>query len=198
MQRKLNIIGLGMATSIALLASNATLAQQDTLGYVVDPFNNAVVDPFGDCVRTPFRTLETPPAACEQVAVVAPPETVVQTLTLEADTFFDFDKSVVKPEGQQVLNRLAQDIQAADSVSVVSVVGHTDAIGTESYNQGLSERRAAAVADYLIQQGVNPNLIRTRGMGEAQPVATNATPEGRAQNRRVDVIVEAQERVIRQ
>jgi OOP family OmpA-OmpF porin len=72
---------------------------------------------------------------------------------------------------------------------VVEVAGHTDSTGSETYNQGLSERRANSVKDYLTSQGVTATRLSAKGYGEAQPVASNDTKEGRAENRRVELIV---------
>jgi OOP family OmpA-OmpF porin len=70
---------------------------------------------------------------------------------------------------------------------VVEVAGHTDSVGTDSYNQGLSERRAQAVVNYLVAKGINASRFKARGYGESEPVADNATDEGRAENRRVEL-----------
>ena len=70
------------------------------------------------------------------------------------------------------------------------VEGHTDSVGNDSYNQKLSEKRAGAVRDYLVRQGIESSRITVRGYGESRPVATNATEEGRAQNRRADIIAD--------
>ena len=72
----------------------------------------------------------------------------------------------------------------------VSVEGHTDSIGSDAYNQRLSERRAKAVRDYMVEQGIDTDRIATHGWGEAKPVATNKTEEGRAQNGRVEIIAQ--------
>jgi len=93
---------------------------------------------------------------------------------------------VVKPEGRQVLDRLADEAKKMD-LEVIIAVGHADWTGPAAYNQKLSERRAAAVKAYLVTKGVSPNRIYTEGKGETQPVADNKTREGRAKNRRVDV-----------
>ena len=71
----------------------------------------------------------------------------------------------------------------------LEVEGHTDAVGSEEYNQQLSERRAAAVRDYLVQQGIPADAIVARGLGKTQPVASNDTPDGRQQNRRVELVL---------
>jgi OOP family OmpA-OmpF porin len=102
--------------------------------------------------------------------------------------YFDFDKATIKPEGKVVLNEAAALLQKHERV-VVEVAGHTDSTGSDEYNQGLSERRANAVKDYLTAQGVTATRLSARGYGESQPVASNDTKEGRAENRRVELIV---------
>ena len=95
----------------------------------------------------------------------------VQKITLDSKVLFDFDKAVLKPEGKaaidaQVVGKLAQ----VTKLDVVLVTGHADRLGTEAYNQGLSERRADAVRDYLVSKGIDKAKIETLGMGEKQPV----------------------------
>jgi len=102
--------------------------------------------------------------------------------------YFDFDKATIKPEGKAVLNEAAALLKKHERV-VVEVAGHTDSVGSDAYNQGLSERRANAVKDYLTAQGVTATRLTARGYGEAQPVASNDTDAGRAENRRVELIV---------
>lgn len=101
---------------------------------------------------------------------------------------FDFDKTAIKPDGAKILDRLVEFLnQNADKR--VDLDGHTDSIGTEKYNQGLSERRAASVQSYLVKKGIASNRITTRGFGETKPIADNKTRDGRAKNRRVEVKV---------
>jgi OOP family OmpA-OmpF porin len=102
--------------------------------------------------------------------------------------YFDFDKATLRPEGVAVLNDAAALLKTNDRV-VVEVAGHTDSVGSEQYNQGLSERRANTVRDYLVSQGITATRLTARGYGEVQPVATNDTEEGRQLNRRVELIV---------
>jgi OOP family OmpA-OmpF porin len=102
--------------------------------------------------------------------------------------YFDFDKATIKPEGKVVLNEAAALLQKHERV-VVEVGGHTDSVGSEAYNQGLSERRADAVRDYLMSKGVKASRLTARGYGESRPVASNDTEEGRAENRRVELVV---------
>ncbi len=101
---------------------------------------------------------------------------------------FDFDKTAIKPDGTKILDRLVQFL-SENQDKKVDFEGHTDWIGTEKYNQGLSERRAASGMNYLTQKGIDAGRIMTRGLGETQPIANNKTREGRAKNRRVEVKV---------
>ncbi|HYP84606.1 outer membrane protein OmpA [Variovorax sp.] len=129
------------------------------------------------------------PAAAPTPAPPAPrPAPVASKVTFAADAFFDFDKSVLKPEGRAKLDDLVQKIRGIN-LEVIIAVGHTDSIGTDAYNQKLSVRRAEAVKAYLVSKGIERNRVYTEGKGEKQPVADNRTKEGRAKNRRVEIEV---------
>jgi len=117
-----------------------------------------------------------------------PPVPTSEKVTFSADTFFDFDKASLKPDGQAKLDKLAEQSKGVD-IEVVVATGHTDATGPESYNQGLSIRRAESVKAYLVGKGMDKSKIFTEGKGETQPVADNKTRDGRAQNRRVVIEV---------
>ena len=117
--------------------------------------------------------------------VVAP---VSEKVTFAADAFFDFDKSVLKPEGKAKLDDLVGKMGAIN-LEVIIAVGHTDSVGSDAYNQKLSVRRSEAVKAYLTSKGVEKNRVYTEGKGEKQPVADNKTAEGRAKNRRVEIEV---------
>jgi OOP family OmpA-OmpF porin len=129
-----------------------------------------------------------PPAPAPAPKPVPAPAPVMQKVTLSAETLFDFDKSVVKPEGRRRLDELVAKV-APINLEVIIVVGHTDSIGSDAYNQRLSMRRAAAVKDYLVGKGIAANRVTAEGKGEKQPVADNRTREGRAKNRRVEIEV---------
>ncbi len=116
----------------------------------------------------------------------APP--AATKVTYAADAFFDFDKSVLKPEGKAKLDDLVGKVKDIN-LEVVIAVGHTDSIGSDAYNQGLSMRRSEAVKAYLVSAGIEKNRVYTEGKGEKQPVADNKTREGRAKNRRVEIEV---------
>lgn len=126
------------------------------------------------------------PAPAPAPAPVAPP--AATKVTYAADAFFDFDKSVLKPEGKAKLDDLVGKIKDIN-LEVIIAVGHTDAVGSDSYNQKLSVRRSEAVKAYLVSKGVEKNRVYTEGKGEKQPVADNKTGEGRAKNRRVEIEV---------
>ncbi|WP_417516090.1 OmpA family protein [Marinobacter sp.] len=108
-------------------------------------------------------------------------------LTL-GDVLFDLNKADLKSSGEQTIGRLAQFMREYEERRV-SVEGYTDSTGDESYNQKLSERRAEAVRDELISQGIERRRIETRGYGEQYPVASNDTSAGRQQNRRVEIVI---------
>lgn len=132
-------------------------------------------------------------AAAAQQSAAAPEAPAPEKVTFSSDALFDFDRAVLKPEGRRNLDELIGRIKSID-LDVVIAVGHTDAIGSDAYNQRLSVRRAEAVKAYMVNQGVPADRIRTEGRGKSEPVATNDTPEGRAQNRRVEVTVVQQAR----
>ncbi|NYT81640.1 OmpA family protein [Alcaligenaceae bacterium] len=181
---------IALALAIAAASASGAVSAQ-----TVDNWRNS----FGDvwmngtnelCWRDSFWTPATGIPGCDGVPVaqaeapvVAPTATKV---VLNADTFFDFDKSTIKPEGRQVLDQVAAQVNTINLETLIAT-GHTDSIGTEQYNMGLSQRRANAVKDYLVGKGIPSDRIYVEGKGESAPVASNATREGRAQNRRVEI-----------
>lgn len=114
-------------------------------------------------------------------------------LSLSGEASFDYDKATIKPAFQSTLNDLAGVIQKYDRTKVW-VVGHTDSTGSDAYNQQLSERRAAAVGDYLARRGVSWSRMTTEGKGESEPRADNATEAGRQLNRRVEILIQPTEK----
>jgi outer membrane protein OmpA-like peptidoglycan-associated protein len=109
-------------------------------------------------------------------------------VTMPEGILFDFDSAAIRAGLQADLRALARNLQQYPDTTV-DVIGHTDSDGSPEYNMDLSSRRASAVAGVLLEEGVSPARVRSFGRGEEQPVATNLTPEGRAQNRRVEVII---------
>jgi len=116
------------------------------------------------------------------------PKPVAEKITFAADVFFDFDKSVIKPEGKSKLDDVSNKVRGIN-LEVVIAIGHADSIGSDAYNQRLSVRRAESVKAYLVSKGIEPNRVYTEGKGEKQPIADNKTRDGRAKNRRVEIEV---------
>jgi outer membrane protein OmpA-like peptidoglycan-associated protein len=194
--------GLGAIESSAWAAGGAVAGA--VIGTLIcyaqdgDEDGDGVFDRRDRCPGTPANTLvhhngcplkEYPdsPAAME-----SEPDEPAEVVRVELDVKFDFDKSVVKEDSQADIKSLADFMKQYPQTTTV-VEGHTDSIGTDAYNQGLSERRANAVRDVLVNQhGIETSRVTPVGYGESQPVADNDTDAGRAINRRVEAEVEAQ------
>jgi len=214
MNRTIRQFALALCAALALGMGSAS-AYAENEGYVTAPVSGNIVvkDAFGLCWRTgywtpamattecdpdlvPKKPAPAPaPAAAPPAPAPAPapapkpaPAPVKEKVTMAAETNFDFDKAVLKPEGKARLDDLVGKLKAVN-LEVVIAIGHTDSIGTKEYNQKLSVRRANAVKAYLVSKGIEANRIYTEGKGETQPVADNRTKEGRAKNRRVEIEV---------
>jgi OOP family OmpA-OmpF porin len=119
----------------------------------------------------------------------APASSVTQSkITLQADTLYDFDKATLKAEGMATLDKIARDLSKI-KLEVIIAVGNTDSVGTDAYNMALGQRRAQSVKAYLVSKGVDGSRVYTESKGKSNPVASNATAEGRAKNRRTDIEV---------
>ena len=196
-------LGCALALAAGTAFANVTPNLQDGSG-------NAVKDGSGACVVTSGQVLPecagvaapakpapaapatpaTPSAPAAPAKPAEPakpaPASVRQSVVIQADALFDFDKSVLRPDGKKSIDEALSKISGVD-LEMVIATGHTDSIGTDAYNQRLSERRAQAVKDYLVSKGIPASKVTTIGKGESQPVATNKTKEGRQKNRRVDI-----------
>jgi outer membrane protein OmpA-like peptidoglycan-associated protein len=111
-------------------------------------------------------------------------------VTFESGLLFETESDVLNANARQNLNALAENLGKYPNTDLL-IVGHTDSKGTDAYNMSLSERRAAAVVNYLASQGVTRSRLRPAGRGETEPVASNDTDEGRAKNRRVEIAIYA-------
>lgn len=186
--------------------------EDSSSGFDMNLFAVGVVYRFGSAPETqavaeaePFVVVEETPAPVEPAVIekeiVREPVIIMkptQRVVLATDTLFDFDKSDIKQNGRIALKNLAENLHGGDRLIVT---GYTDSLGSEAYNLKLSQRRADAVKKQLSTFGIAPDHIETRAMGESDPVASNATEEGRAANRRVviDIIAapdETDEKVI--
>ena len=164
----------GIAGALVGGTIGAILAKEDV---VVPP--EPVVEP----IPEPLPEPEPEPAIVEEVKEEVVVVEVREKIVLRGINF-DFDKSDIKPEFVPVLDEAVEILKERPDTNVI-IEGHTDWTGTEEYNQGLSERRAASVCNYLVEKGISQNSLETVGYGEADPIADNHTPEGRSMNRRV-------------
>lgn len=202
---KFTVLTTGIVAAFAL--SGQAFADNHTHSpYVFNSAGEPVMTPYGKCVHNGHAkvTPENAIMACDPdmmakpkveaaapaALVEPPPAPEMKTITLTADTYFDFDKFNLKPTGKQALDKLISEMGSMNSIAKIKVVGYTDSIGTEKYNIGLSQRRAKTVATYLAAHNIPADKIETVGMGEADPIATNKTKVGRAKNRRVVVTTE--------
>jgi OOP family OmpA-OmpF porin len=207
---KISSLGLTLGCAMALAAgsayANVTPNLQDASGAAVKDGSGACVVTSGvvlpECAGVPAAPAAKPaapsapaqpaaPAAPAAPATPAPaarpaPASVRQAVVIQADALFDFDKSVLRPDGRKSIDDALAKLKGVD-LELVIATGHTDSRGTDAYNQKLSERRAATVKEYLVSKGIPASKITTIGKGESQPVATNKTDEGRQKNRRVDI-----------
>ncbi len=204
-----NLLAASVA-SLVLGAAGQVVAQEPPAANVTDSSGNVVVDSAGECVRTSSWAAENvkfpqcagyieqtaeAPAPAAPAAPAPEPEPEFTTTTLSATALFDFDSANLRAEGRSALRELARELTADDATySSVLVEGHTCTIGPAAYNQGLSERRAQSVTDYLVGQGIRENDIRTVGYGEDRPTADNSTQAGREANRRVEVTSDVRKR----
>ena len=127
----------------------------------------------------PQTPVEAPPAPPE-----APAPTVRREVPVFSNVLFDFDKSNLRPEGKDVVNSVVGSLQANPS-DTLTVVGHTDSIGTDEYNMGLGQRRANTVRDAIVAGGINASRVNAVSRGESEPAVANDTPANRQLNRRV-------------
>jgi OOP family OmpA-OmpF porin len=130
-------------------------------------------DDMANFVKSIFLTAGPPPAPKPVVVMPepTPPPPAPEHITLSADAFFDFNKAELRPRGQNLLSDIASRLQSAE-YETITVVGHSDRLGSHAYNQKLSEKRAQVVADFLVEHGVHAHTINVIGKGETEPVTT--------------------------
>ena len=184
------------AVTLVFLWAGAAVAEPPyTEAYLTDSSGELVRNSYGECWRTGYWTPELAIRECDPDLFPPEPEPEVSVpvlvpITLSSEALFDFDRAVVRPESAQRLNdEIVTPLAQHPQVDAVQISGHTDRIGSEAYNQALSERRAAAVADYLVSQGIDASLITTVGRGESEPLVSCDEVTGR-ENRRNKALVE--------
>jgi OOP family OmpA-OmpF porin len=174
--------GDGVVDGIDMCANTPAGVTVDDVGCPIDSDKDGVADYKDLCPNTPEGVIVD-----EDGCPIAG-----QTILSLTGVNFEFDKSTLTTEAQDTLDEAVDALLNSDEVVEVRVEGHTDSIGTEEYNQKLSQERSESVVEYLVSKGVNGNNLIPVGMGETSPIATNSTDAGRALNRRVDFIVNTQ------
>lgn len=210
---RLIICGLLVTASSLMVPAHAQDKPASAEGYVSDSSGKPVRDSAGECVRSLAGSLAlaqdcgespAPPPVAEKAPAPqppppapqpVPPKPVFEKQTLSGVTLFAFDKAVLKPAGKKEIDKLVAKMKEYPEIRLIRVTGYTDSIGTAAYNLKLSKRRADAVKNYMVEQGVEPGRIETRGMGKQDPVASNKTAVGRAKNRRVEIEIVVQKEV---
>lgn len=175
-------------------------------GYAHDSSGMVVHDGRGNCVRTSDWTPKSATTECDSellpppVAAAPPPAPPVaeiaaieprKPISVNEKAQFGLNEAILKAEDKQRLDEAFSQIQNLPEGATVQITGYTDSTGSEQYNQDLSMRRAQAAQEYLVSKGVDQKRIVLSGMGESNPIASNDTAEGRAQNRRVEVKAES-------
>jgi OOP family OmpA-OmpF porin len=188
---------LGAGSSMALAHSDAT----PSTGYLIDSSKHYVKNNYGECWRTGYWTPALAVAECDPDLVkkeepaampapamvegpgepVGPAKPAFEKVTLQAETLFDFDKAVVRPDGKKILDdEVVAKMKEYPQVEVVLVTGHADRIGSDRYNMRLSQRRADAVKGYLTSEGIDANRVETAAKGESEPVVDCNDVKGKA------------------
>lgn len=180
-------------------------AQGNPGAYWTNPEGAAYKNAEGECWKNPNWTEADATRECDPDLVPEPepepapspppqpapppkPVPVIEEVSLSADAHFAVDSAELKPDGIEQIRQLAARAKNVEDLGI-EVNGHADSTGPEEYNLRLSQQRARSVKEVLVEQGIDPAVIRTNGYGETVPIASNTTPEGRAKNRRVDVTV---------
>jgi OOP family OmpA-OmpF porin len=197
--------GVLASALLATAAVNAGESRESTPGYTQDSSKNIVRSGTGDCVHTgTWSSDDATIVGCDDVTleyvidvIEGEPSGLVAAVTIPAAALFAFDSDVVTAEGKNAIEQYRAKLRPELSEAYAGIIiGHTDSTGNAEYNMGLSKRRAQAVADYLVSTGIEPGKLRITGRGKNDPIASNASEDGRAQNRRVDIIVIAEPRAL--
>ena len=195
-----------LATALFAAATvNAAESRESTPGYPQDSSNNIIRSGTGDCVHTGSWTSgDATVVGCDgltlevEIEVIeGAPSGLIGAISIPAAAMFAFDSDKLTDAGKNAIEEYRAKLRPELSEAYAGIIiGHTDSTGNAEYNMGLSKRRAQSVADYLVSTGVDAGKLRVTGRGKNDPIASNDTPEGRVQNRRVDIIVVAEPRAL--
>ena len=195
----------GVVLSAVLAAGSVFAEDRIAPGYAEDSSSNVVTTGSGDCLHTGSWTeADAVIVGCDGVVLNAPvvvikgaPSGLVGAIVIPTAALFDFDKAVLKEEGKAAIEEYRKQLRPELSEAHEGIIiGHTDSVGDADYNIGLSMRRAEAVSAYLVSTGVEPAKLRELGRGETDPIASNDTKEGQAENRRVEIVVIGEPRAL--
>lgn len=183
------LIGAASGAVIGAVAYKKNRTKGAVVGAVGGGLAGGAVGAYMDAQRRDLEKNLAPEIQAGQARVQKLSDQVV-LVTMTNQTAFETDSTEIKPGFRSTMDKLA-DVVVRYQKTTLTVVGHTDNVGGDAYNQRLSERRALSVAQYLEARRVNGMRLATAGKGESQPVASNATASGRQLNRRVEIYVEA-------
>ena len=182
------LIGAGVGAAVGAVAYHKNRTEGALVGAVGGGLAGGAVGAYMDSQRKDLEKNLAKEIQAGQARVEALPNHVVR-VTMTSQTAFETNSSSIKPGFDTTMNKIA-DVVVRYGKTSLTVVGHTDNVGSNDYNQKLSERRAHAVAQYLEGKRVDPIRLAVSGKGEAQPIASNSSESGRQQNRRVEIYVE--------
>ena len=178
------LIGAGVGAAVGLASKDK---KNVLIGAVGGGIAGGLVGHYMDKQKQDFERVLRPEIDAGLVSVDALDQDRLR-VTMTSGTSFDVDSAQLKPSFYSTLDKIA-DVLKRYGKTQLTLVGHTDSTGSDAYNQQLSERRAQAVEQYFLSNGVIPERLQAFGRGESQPRASNATPEGRTLNRRVEIII---------
>lgn len=182
------IIGAATGAVVGGLAKKSNRSKGALIGAVGGGIAGAAVGHYMDRQKQDLEKVLAPEIGSGAIQVEKLQGEVLR-VTMTDQTAFDFDSTQIKPGFYSTMDKIAEVVNRYGKTHL-TVVGHTDSVGADDYNQHLSERRARAVTQYFNQRGVIPERLVAEGRGETAPRASNATPEGRRLNRRVEVYIE--------
>ncbi|MET0065316.1 MAG: OmpA family protein [Candidatus Thiodiazotropha sp.] len=190
---------------MSALTLNVSQARDNAPGYLEDSWGNIVTSGAGECIHTgQWKQEMSTVVGCDGVVLNAQVKTLKGTgtgqlieVTIPTTTMFAFDSANLTEEGKASIesHRDVLTPELAKAYAII-IIGHTDSQGDAQYNQRLSLKRSESVRDYLVETGANPEKLRVVGRGASEPIASNETKEGRAKNRRVEVVVVGEVRAL--
>jgi len=195
----------GVVLSALLVTGSVVAEDRIAPGYAEDTSSNVVTTGSGDCLHTGSWTeADAVIVGCDGVVLNAPvvvikgaPSGLVGAIVIPTAALFAFDKADLTEEGKAAIEEYRKQLRPELSEAHEGIIiGHTDSVGDADYNIGLSKRRAEAVSAYLVSTGIDSAKLRVLGRGESDPIASNDTKEGQAENRRVEIVVIGEPRAL--